>query len=85
MPGGVSRDPLIARRTRQKQRLAALLQHQAARDPETGKSRIAVAGGRVGGARRAEQIGDGRALGLALNLHRWHGVEMPPVERVADT
>jgi hypothetical protein len=82
---GASRDSLIQRRANLSRRLAALRQHATARDPETGRSRIARAGGLIGGVRRAEKFGDARALGLALNLKRWHGIPVPPDLMNADT
>lgn len=49
-------------------RLAALRRHEAARDPTTGKSALAVAAGRAS-ARQRE--GD-RAWGLESALKRWY-------------
>jgi hypothetical protein len=75
---GVSRDPKIAARANLARRLAALRQHQAARD-ELGRSIVARKGGLVGGPRRAAQFGDDpRIWSVAANLRRWHGVPMPP-------
>ena len=81
---GSSRDPEIARRANLKRRLAALRQHEAARD-DTGKSAVARRGGLRGGAKRAAQFGDGRILALALNLKRWHGIPMPSEEAPTET
>jgi hypothetical protein len=70
MPGA-SRDEEIARRANLKRRLAALKQHAAARGDD-GKSRIARAGGLIGGPRRAAQLGDDpRIWSLEMNLRRW--------------
>ena len=49
-------------------RLAALKRHAAARDPATGKSRLAVDAGRVSGRGRR---GDA-AWGLGMSLRRWY-------------
>jgi hypothetical protein len=69
---GASRDPATARRANLKRRLASLRLHESARDPETGKSRIAVAGGRIGGPARAAQLGDDfRIWSLEMNRKRW--------------
>ena len=51
-------------------RLAALRRHEAARDPATGKSMLAVEAGRMSGRQRA---GD-RTWGLEWALKRWHPV-----------
>ena len=56
------------RRRRLRIKLAALRRHQAARDPLTGKSSLAVAAGQASGRRRE---GD-RAWGLEYALKRWH-------------
>ena len=48
-------------------RLAALKRHEAARDPLTGKSTLAVIAGKASGVSRE---GD-RSFGLALALKRW--------------
>jgi hypothetical protein len=69
---GASPNQEIARRANLKRRLAALKQHAAARDPDTGKSRVARAGGLVGGPRRASQLGDDpRIWSLEMNGRRW--------------
>ncbi len=52
-------------------RLAALRRHETARDPETGKSSLAVAAGKASGRRRK---GD-RVWGLQNALHRWYPTE----------
>ena len=57
-------------------RLAALRRHQAARDPLTGKSSLAVAAGQASGRQRE---GD-RAWGLESALRRWY----PEVANVTD-
>lgn len=57
-----------------RRRAAMLERHEAARDADTGKSRIAVAAGRLGGQRTAERHGGGSAWGLRLALKRWHGI-----------
>ena len=57
-------------------RLAALRRHQAARDPLTGKSTLAVAAGQVSGRQRE---GD-RVWGLEWALKRWHPSEQPKQE-----
>ena len=49
-------------------RLAALRRHEAARDPITGKSDLAVAAGQASGRKRE---GD-RVWGLESALKRWH-------------
>jgi hypothetical protein len=74
-----AREKKVQRRANLIRRMHALGQHQAARDPETGKSQIAEKGGRIGGPRRAEQFGDARIWSLASNLKRWHGVPMEEV------
>jgi len=53
---------------RLKIRLAALKRHAKAKDPQTGKSELAVAAGRASGRTRE---GD-KAFGLDLALKRWH-------------
>jgi hypothetical protein len=69
---GASPDPEVARRANLKRRLATLRQHAAARDPDTGKSRIAQKGGLIGGPRRAAQLGDDlRIWSLEMNGRRW--------------
>lgn len=52
-------------------RLAALRRHETARDPETGKSSLAVAAGKASGRRRK---GD-RVWGLQNALRRWYPTE----------
>ena len=49
-------------------KLAALRRHEAARDPTTGKSVLAVAAGQASGRKRE---GD-RVWGLESALKRWH-------------
>lgn len=56
---------------RLKIRLAALKRHQAARDPVSGKSSLAVSGGKASAKQRE---GD-RAWGLDLAIKRWHGTD----------
>jgi hypothetical protein len=69
---GRSPDPKVQRQANLRRRLAALRQHDAARDPETGKSAIAQKGGRIGGPRRAAQLGnDPRIWSLEMNGRRW--------------
>ena len=52
-------------------RLAALRRHEAARDPHSGKSTLAVAAGQASGKRRE---GD-KAWALEMALRRWHPSE----------
>lgn len=54
-----------------------LERHARARDPETGKSLIAVHAGRKGGRVTADKIGSPSAWGLRMSLKRWHGVDIP--------
>ncbi len=49
-------------------RQAALERHQAARDPATGKSVLAVAAGKASGLQREGN----KAWGLAMSLRRWY-------------
>jgi hypothetical protein len=49
-------------------RLAALRRHEAARDPVSGKSSLAVKAGKISGKQRK---GD-RAWGLENALNRWY-------------
>jgi len=53
-------------------RLHALRRHAEARDPETGKSRLAVEAGRASGRQR-----EGSALwGLSMAAKRWYGLQI---------
>jgi len=60
-----------------KRRAAKLEQDARARDPLTGKSALAVAGGRAAGAINAERYGCSSAWGLRMALKRYFGVELP--------
>jgi hypothetical protein len=56
-----------------KRRLYALERHNQARDPVTGKSQIAVAGGQAAARVNVERDPGGpSAFGLRLALRRWH-------------
>ncbi len=57
---------------RMRLRLAALRRHAEAKDPTTGKSRLAQAGGRKAGQKAVERAGCGTILGLSLAMARWH-------------
>jgi len=70
---GRALDPEVQRVANMRRRLAMLERHSAARDPESGKSAIAVAGGRIAGQRNIERHGGSSARGLRLALARWHG------------
>jgi len=74
-------DPEQERVANLRRRASMLERHARARDPFTGKSRIAVEAGRQGGRRTVERHGGGSAWGLRLALRRWHGVSLPPGSR----
>ena len=69
-------DPRQERVANLRRRASMLERHEAAHDPVTGKSKLAVAAGRLGGQRTAERHGGGSAWGLRMALRRWHGVEI---------
>lgn len=67
------KDARWSRAANLKRRLAMIRYHASQRDPQTGKSESAVAGGRAAWAKRvAATPGGGRALGLEMALRRWH-------------
>lgn len=72
----IALDPEQQRIANMRRRASMLERHERARDPETGKSLIAVAAGRLGGERTAERHGGGSAWGLRMALWRWHGVAL---------
>jgi hypothetical protein len=62
-----------ARKAHLKRRLRMLERHNQARDPQTGKSTIAVAGGQAAARTNVERDPGGpSAFGLRLALRRWH-------------
>jgi len=71
-------DPEVARIANMRRRAAALERHARDRDPETGKSRLAVRAGRAGGQKTAEKHGCPSAWGLRMALRRHHGVPFTP-------
>lgn len=73
-------DPEQDRIANMRRRASMLARHERARDPETGKSLIAVEAGRRGGERTAERHGGGSAWGLRMALRRWHGVSLRSAE-----
>ncbi len=77
-------DPEQDRVARLLMRAAALERHARARDPATGKSRIAVAAGRAGGQRTAERYASSSAWGLRMAMKRHFGVPLPDQLRNAN-
>ena len=74
---GAAVDPERQRIANMRRRAAALERHYGARGPD-GKSRLAMAAGRLGGQKTASRLGCPRAWGLHMALKRWHGVPLPP-------
>ena len=74
----VALDPEQQRIANMRRRASMLERHERARDPETGKSAIAVEAGRRGGERTAELHGGGSAWGVRMALRRWHNVKIEP-------
>jgi hypothetical protein len=74
-------DPEQQRVANMRRRAAMLARHDAARDPETGKSKIAVEAGRRGGQRTVERFYDQQGSiadwGLRMALKRHYGI---PIE-----
>lgn len=70
-------DPEVARVANMRRRAAALERHARDRDPETGKSRLAVRAGHLGGLRTVEKHGCPSAWGLRMALRRHYGVPLP--------
>ena len=71
-------DPETQRIANMRRRAAALERHAAARDPLTGKSKLAVAAGRLGGRKTADRLGCPSAWGLRMALRQHYGVEESP-------
>jgi hypothetical protein len=70
-------DPEQQRVGNMRRRAFMLRRHALAQDPLTGKSALAVAAGRKGGQRTAEQHPSPSAWGLSMALLRHHGVPLP--------
>jgi hypothetical protein len=73
-------DPEQQRVANMRRRAHMLEVHARNRDPLTGKSALAAAGGRVGGPAAANRFGCASSWGLRMSLLRWHGVPLPAVK-----
>jgi hypothetical protein len=73
---GRALDPDVQHVANLKRRLYMLARHERERGPD-GKSRLAVRAGKRGGQKTVERHGPGSVWGLAMNLKRHYGIDVP--------